>query len=202
MKYTRYIPIAGTAIATTFSLFYLMQALVTTEDVMINETPVIRMPVFIREIDDQLPVRKPEFVEKPVEVEKAPDPEPVPKKTGHGKGPDIGLGRPSVIDHSHVAVFNPIAVDGERIPLVRVQPEYPERCAARGLSGSVVVEFDIDRYGAVINPHILDDSDGSCFRRSALRAIKRFKYKPAVINGQPHGAENIRFRMVYELAPE
>jgi len=203
LKYARYIPITGTAIATTFTLFYLMQALVTTDEIILQEMPPIRMPIFIRQPETPEDVRIAERVPKPKEVAPPPPPPPggeegEPSEDGIPRIPGPPIGPPIFPDQA----FNPLAVDGERIPLVRVQPEYPEKCAVRGLSGSVVVEFDIDSYGEVINPRILDDSDGPCFRRSALRAIKRFRYKPAIINGQPQGAQNVQFRMVYELAPE
>lgn len=57
-------------------------------------------------------------------------------------------------------------------------PAYPRSCLAKGVSGAVIVEFDVTPEGSVTNARIISSPD-KCFNAEVLRAISKFRYPPA-----------------------
>jgi len=102
------------------------------------------------------------------------------------------LGGPSV--GSGVAT-----VDTDTIPLVRVDPAYPVRAKERGIEGWVVVEFTISPRGTVLDPQILDYEPSSIFNQSALRAIRRWKYNPKIVDGKPVPRPGVKVKLDFNL---
>ena len=85
------------------------------------------------------------------------------------------------------------------VPVMAVAPEYPTRQLYQGVEGWVLVEFDVDRLGRVVAPRVIAAQPARVFDRAALRAVKRYKYRPRVINGQPVDVQGVRQRIVFEL---
>lgn len=73
--------------------------------------------------------------------------------------------------------------EGDIIPLVRIQPQYPREAAIRRLQGWVKIEFTITPSGGVSNPRVVDAEPSRVFDREAIRAILKWKFKPRVIDG-------------------
>ena len=63
-------------------------------------------------------------------------------------------------------------------------PKYPKRAQQRGLEGKVLVEFDVDVGGKVINPKVIW-SENEVFNSSALKSVSSWLFKPALENGEP-----------------
>ena len=80
-----------------------------------------------------------------------------------------------------------------------VKPTYPRRARARGIEGEVVVEFDIDRRGNVVNPQVIQASPAGIFNSSVLKAIKRFSFSPHKINGEAVSIEGVRETFVFVI---
>ena len=72
------------------------------------------------------------------------------------------------------------------IPLVRIQPTYPMRANRRRIEGWVKVEFTITKEGIVKDPVVVDSKPSSIFNSAALKAIKRWKFKPHIIAGEAY----------------
>ena len=70
------------------------------------------------------------------------------------------------------------------IPLVRVKPIYPVFARQRGIEGQVTLSFTITAEGRVKNPEVISASPSGVFERNALRAIRRWRFKPKHSNGQ------------------
>ncbi len=89
--------------------------------------------------------------------------------------------------------------DGEALPIVKVQPVYPQIAARRGLECDVVVAYDILPSGATTNARIVNPNVCSVFHNAALNSAMKYRYRPRVVNGQPvlvQGQQTvIRFRM-------
>ncbi len=66
----------------------------------------------------------------------------------------------------------------------RVQAPYPADALARGLSGTVVLEFDVDERGAVANV-VVKQSAGHGFDEAAVAAVKQFVFAPAMNDRTP-----------------
>lgn len=89
--------------------------------------------------------------------------------------------------------------DSDATPILQVSPIYPSRAAQRGIEGWVLVEFTITPTGAVADPLVIDSYPSSIFNRSALRAIKRWKYRPKVVDGVAVERKGIRTEIEFEL---
>ncbi len=70
------------------------------------------------------------------------------------------------------------------IPLVRIPPRYPMRAARRKIEGWVKVEFTITENGTVRDADVVESQPSAIFDRAALRAIRKWKFKPKVIDGE------------------
>lgn len=198
----RFLPISGAAMASTFGLFYLMQGLVASDTVTLIESRT--RPDFNIVISDPEPpeVREIERVLPPPPIEPEPNklvherklvdeifptriPGPIPKIQPQ-RGPDL----------------SPTMIDGDRIPLVRVTPNYPHRALQNAVEGWALVEFTVNRHGEVVDPSIIDAEPKGFFEKATLKAIQKFKYKPTVVDGQPRATPGVRFRMVFDLADD
>jgi len=73
--------------------------------------------------------------------------------------------------------------EGDVVPLVRIQPQYPRDAAMNQIEGWVQIEFTIDSNGSVRSPRVIDARPPRVFDREAIRAILRWKFKPRVIDG-------------------
>jgi len=63
-------------------------------------------------------------------------------------------------------------------------PRYPRRAIEEGIEGVVLVEFDVDEEGKVINPKV-KWSENKLFDSRALKSVSSSIYKPALENGKP-----------------
>tara|TARA_Y100000296_G_scaffold59483_1_gene68682 strand:+ start:1595 stop:2731 length:1137 start_codon:yes stop_codon:yes gene_type:complete len=70
-------------------------------------------------------------------------------------------------------------------PLERVSPKYPSQAVMRGREGWVKLSYVIDEEGRVKDPVIDDFFGHKAFKRSALSAVKKWKFEPAIKDGQP-----------------
>jgi len=66
-----------------------------------------------------------------------------------------------------------------------VAPEYPDQALEGRVSGSVTVEFTIDTFGRPTDIRVVDSRPAEVFDRSAVEAVRAWRYKPAVFNGVP-----------------
>lgn len=95
--------------------------------------------------------------------------------------------------------FNP---DRDAQPLVRIPPQYPERCQTRaGESESVFVEFDVTPEGTTTNIKVVE-STNSCFNREAMRSVERWKYQPKIVDNKAEWRRGVQTTITFELAPE
>jgi periplasmic protein TonB len=63
------------------------------------------------------------------------------------------------------------------------QPTYPPLAKQARISGAVVLQAEISKDGSIQNLHVL--SGHPMLVPSALEAVKRWKYKPYILNGEP-----------------
>lgn len=178
-------------------LLWLMTQLIQTDGSGYEERPPLFFTDFVRRIEDVPPTIKQPIPEPPI-VEKMPEVRPILEMDtgiveigGGGFSPPKGVG--------HKLKVGPGLSDGNAIPIVLVQPQYPSRAASRGIEGYVLVGFSIAPSGAVINPEIVEASPPGVFDRAALNAVKKFKYKPKVIDQQPVAVDGLLHRIVFEL---
>ena len=174
------------ALGITFGLFYLMQFLISMGSERGADIRKGQVIEFVRlKRDTATQTRKRELPKK----EKPPEPPPPPElqmsqtdapdpnamaiaAPDLSTGPDLGSG-PSLGAPS----------DSDSVPLVRVPPQYPIRAAERGIEGWVVLRFTITAAGTVENPTVIDSQPKRIFDRAAKRALKKWKYRPRIVDG-------------------
>jgi len=70
------------------------------------------------------------------------------------------------------------------LKLVRsVPPDYPQSALAHGVAGSVLLSFTVDGRGETRDVQVLQSTPTGVFDRSAVSAVKRWRYAPVLVNG-------------------
>lgn len=67
---------------------------------------------------------------------------------------------------------------------VKTQPVYPNYLLSKGIGGKVEIACVIDASGAVSSTKVRKSSGNSSLDQAALKAVKKWKFKPAVRGGQ------------------
>ena len=76
------------------------------------------------------------------------------------------------------------APEGDVIPIVQIEPQYPREAALDGTEGWVKLEFTILADGSVDQVRVVDSNPRRVFDRNAQRALYKWKFKPRVVDGQ------------------
>ncbi len=86
----------------------------------------------------------------------------------------------------------------ELIPLVRVAPQYPRGAIRENVEGWVVLLVKIDAVGEVLEATVFDSSPPGRFEKAALEAVRKWKFKPRVVDGKPVGVTGSQ-RFTFEM---
>ncbi|MFQ5580348.1 MAG: energy transducer TonB [Nitrospiria bacterium] len=89
-------------------------------------------------------------------------------------------------------------IETDVIPMVKISPRYPRRAVRSKIEGIVTIEFTITRDGSVVNPAVIQAAPPYVFDQAALRAIRRWKFRPKFVEGRPvqrRAVQNIRFSL-------
>jgi protein TonB len=198
----RYSTAALLALAVTLSIFFLMRSLIKSGSNQLAELDGARIIEFVRlQRDSELELKKRELPER------RPPEEPPPPDLDLS---DVAKPRPGDLSGA-VPIFVPdvallgdpelgeVTGDTEVVPLVRVNPQYPERARQRGIEGWVLVEFTVTRAGTVKDAVVIDADPKDYFDRSATKAVLRYKYKPKIENGVAVDQPGVRVLVSFEL---
>ncbi|HEY6514765.1 MAG TPA: energy transducer TonB [Steroidobacteraceae bacterium] len=79
-----------------------------------------------------------------------------------------------------------------------VPPEYPDRALSSRISGSVTVQYVVDKKGYTKDVQVIESVPKGVFDSAATDAIRRWRYRPAQYNGQPVEVP-VRTRIRFEL---
>ncbi|WP_194868866.1 energy transducer TonB [Pseudoalteromonas sp. PPB1] len=172
------------ACGVTFAAFAFMQHLIS-QDLEFKQAPITYTPVFLPEVKQDTPV---ETIQKlpppPKPVPKAP-----PKPTVNAETPTValnGLGSAPVVETGPIQMGSSMKpTDMQATPIVRIEPRYPTVAARDGTQGWVELHFTISETGEVVDARVANAEPKRVFNREALKALKRWKYRPQVVNGQP-----------------
>ena len=92
--------------------------------------------------------------------------------------------------------------DSTEIEVTRVSspaPEYPRRAIRLGLEGSVMLEFDVDTDGSVLDPYVVESTPAGVFDRAAIKSVRKFLYEPPMYNGTSVKVNNVQIKLTFEL---
>lgn len=82
------------------------------------------------------------------------------------------------------------------VVISEVRPDYPKEAKDQQLEGVVSLDVLIDELGLVRSVQVLEGA--IVFRNAALESMKRFKFKPAKVDGKPV-AVRIRYSLNFKL---
>ena len=105
---------------------------------------------------------------------------------------------PAVAGPAGPAAFSAADLDSQPRPLAVVKPMYPPAARRRGIEGFVEVRFTITPAGRVAGAEVLRSEPPGTFDRTALAAVRRWRFTPPRKDGKPVSArvrQTIRFRM-------
>lgn len=198
----RYLISFAVAFSVVFSLFWLMQFLIATSKTGMKEDTSGALLQFVRVPRDENVVHKTPKPKKPPQPDEPPPTPPPPEM--NNAAPDTTTVAVSAVKvdaniNLSASGFGLQTADGEYLPIVKVQPIYPQRALSRGIEGYVIVQFTVTKQGTTKNIHVVEAKPTGIFDRAAMQAAAKFKYKPRVIDGQPievPGVKNIiRFQL-------
>lgn len=77
--------------------------------------------------------------------------------------------------------------DGDLIPIVRIEPQFPREALVEGISGYVVLTFTVLEDGSVEpgSAKVVESKPPRLFDSAAMRAVARWKFKPRIVDGKP-----------------
>ncbi len=85
------------------------------------------------------------------------------------------------------------------VPIAAAKPlKYPRRAERLGVEGYVVVAFDVDETGELVDLRITDSKPKILFDKSALTFFKNIQFKPATLDDEPVYA-SVKFRLRFGL---
>jgi protein TonB len=159
-------------------MFWTLYTLTTVEfDLEVREATRIDFTRMVRE--SQTETRREEKVER----EPPPATPDVPQLSLANSSVDANVVSmaPSIDTAGAMTGLNMSAgADRDVVPLVRINPDYPQRALSRGLEGWVQVQFTISETGAVIDPIVVDSSPKGIFDDAAIKAVSRWRYNPKI----------------------
>lgn len=186
----------------TLGLFYFMQALIATGSDLDQRVSVVKivdatMPEIELEVIEE--IDKPELIEDDTEVvEEIPE-----RKMDMSDSPNLNINHGSMEMDTGMQLSNASisATDGEMLPLVAIAPQYPNRAAERGIEGWCLVSFTVNELGNVEEDTIVvvDAEPSRIFDRSSIRAARRFKFQPRVVDGVGVKVPDVQYVFRYQL---
>ncbi len=94
-----------------------------------------------------------------------------------------GTGKPGALDEKMEDAFSLSEIDQKPRPVYQESPLYPSEMRGKKVEGLVTVIFVVDPSGKVQDPRV-EKSSHTVFESPALKAVKRWKFEPAVRAGQ------------------
>jgi protein TonB len=185
----------------TFGLFWAMQALIGVSGELKEgrPPPSIDFVRLRRDTAPQLKKREPPKREKP---EQQPPPPEMDLAKNMNPSDAVGDIMPMVDTEVELEKATSLGAgggDSDVVPLVRVDPQYPPKALQRRIEGWVDIEFTIGPAGTVEKPKVIGANPSNIFETSALRAVRRWRYNPKVVDGVAVERHGVQVRLRFEL---
>ena len=171
-------------------IFFMLLAYIVkpSSEALKNENS-FRVVDFIRlKKDTSLKEKSRAIPDKPEPPKKPPPPDlPTPELQAPPQAPNLDIEFPDIaIPTDFKGAF------------LRINPQYPRNELLAGVEGWVKVRFTVEPDGSVSSPKVVESKPPRVFDSSALRAIKKWKFKPKVVNGiavSQDGTQIIEFKL-------
>jgi periplasmic protein TonB len=76
---------------------------------------------------------------------------------------------------------------------------YPPEARAAGTEGYVIVRYDVDAEGRVINPRVVQAEPAGVFDAAAIETVASWRFQPARGASQPRVIEGVQSRVQFSL---
>ena len=192
------------ALLTALVLFYFMSALISKTPDLKDKKNLSGLIEFIRvkprsfldEKKRKLPEKKPKKM-KPPKTKMLSSALSKPQKMNPNMDlPDLK----SILKSGGPAVGGMGGALGSEVtPLVRIEPQYPRKAAMQKIEGWVTLQFNITPAGTVSDVQILDSKPPKIFDRAAIKALRKWKYRPKTENGKPVEQKNLKVQLKFTL---
>ncbi|MDT0582911.1 MULTISPECIES: energy transducer TonB [Alteromonadaceae] len=190
----------GAAIA--FGLFVVMAKLVENDgkaQEKLDPPPVI--DIVMQKPDDEVNTRVRKPPPPPPPPQEPPKVEPLEPDQAEPDNTGFSLALPSV-DTGDIGVsIGGVGAmrDGDAAPIVRIPPEYPPQASRDGKEGWVKLSFTINEVGGVEDVEVIDADPKRIFDRSAKRALRKWKYRPKIVDGVAQKQFGLEVQLDFKL---
>ena len=179
----------------TFVLLFIMVKLVFIEIQELEE------PEPLPQFDLTFKPEEPELIvdnkpAKPEEVESVPD---RPDMNTEELDGDVDL---TLTGHKVKLPEGNAEIAFSSVPVEQfvVSAKYPRAALQRGIEGYVDVKFDITEIGLTKNIQVIGANPEKIFDKAALNAVRKWRYKPQLNDGEAQYFEGMVKRIRFELA--
>ena len=186
-------------IVVTLSLVFVMFKLIDSGNKDLDEQPAYKIPDFLHVERDRTENAKMTEVEKPDEPEDMPD---IPEEQVEFEAPENVVNMAAPKAGGNLSIGNSgFSRDSDYIPVYVPQPQYPRRAQTRGKEGYAVVQVIITTVGGVRDPILIEEwPEGWGFGRSAVKAAKKLKYNPRVVDGVAEEVPGVLYKFTFQMA--
>ena len=183
----------------TLSLVFVMFKLIDSGNKDMDEQPAYKIPDFLHVERERTENNKMTEVDKPDEPEEMPD---IPEEKIEFEAPENVVNMAAPKAGGNLSIGNSgFARDSDYIPVYVPQPQYPRRAQTRGKEGYAVVQVIITTVGGVRDPVMVEEyPEGWGFGRSAVKAAKKLKYNPRVVDGVAEEVPNVLYKFTFQMA--
>ena len=180
----------------TVALYWLMQFLIYVAERKLDESKATKLIDFVRAKRDEQVLQE-EEAKAPPPVEAMPSADVDEDWEDQTNLIAVSTHAPKVtVDLKSGGGGN----EGDYLPIIKVPPIYPISAAERGIEGYCIVEYTVTTTGTVKDISVVEGQcTSSLFHRSSLRAAKKFRYKPRIINGIPIEVPGVQNKFTYQL---
>lgn len=184
----RFLIAALLGMATTFGLFAFMAYLISGGPKN-NAEGMATAPIEIvmQKPDSKTQTRQRTPPPPPPPPSQPPKMAPVEPDTADASADGLNISMPAIdMGNASVDIGSPgdMNRDGDATPIVRIEPRYPMQAARDGVEGWVKMSFTINETGGVEDVQVVDANPRRVFDKEATRALRKWKYRPKVVDGK------------------
>lgn len=199
-KTLKLLSITALALIVTLLLFWLMSRVISqTGEAPPKGTPYVAINAVYNEKEIETHINKrlpqpPEMLAPPKVPSRALEPNENENTSEFGSVFEVAS--PDVETSPHTALN---MGGGDARPIVRISPQYPITAARDGIEGWVQLTFTINELGGVEDVQIIDAEPKRVFNREATRALRKWKYRPKMVDGNPVKQVNMSVQLDFKL---